>query len=996
MSVPLKLIKPDAAPRFKEPAYFTPTNAHPTASSPIRELFMKRQIHGLLPLLSILLLVVGCISAPSQQALAQNADTHASSKSAVKTIPFPKPIELDPKQPGQVEDFILAGPDTTSVIISLTDPQPYRFPYWGGDKILQRYLKVITGQTVPIITPEQYEADTKYHGPSVYRIWMTNKVPQVEAQIGAILKDIDDDGFVIKSVGGHDLYIAGKQYWGTHFAPYDLLEKVADCRWYLFQVRFWMPEVDGNRAIGDVIPTVKMVKMPGNALIVEEPSYRARFYNRVPKHTYRLNRRDSFSHNLIHIFPVAKYGKTHPELYPLVDGKRFVPPLDKAGHFQPCISNPMTVDIAVEAASKAFDDGVSCFSLGMNDVNNFCECDKCDAMAPASIEGKNQRVAYAYAVWYNTIADRLKNKYPDKRLGTLAYASLSSLPPGSIKLDPMIVPYLTRDSAQLFDEREVKEFRELVDRWSNIASKMGIYEYAFGVGFYVPRLYNRYLLKNIQEGYGVEADGFYAECGPNWSLDGHKYWFMSKMLWNRQYDIPTLKTDFYNHMFGTASPAMRDYFEFLEETWCTQTLESNNSNYRWYYNTQQLAIFTPQKCDQALAYLQEARKQAAKDSNSEDVLKRINYFADGFEVTRQLALRYDANENIQKIVESKAPADAPELLKQFEAYLGLTSPDKVDEMRVKAGIGSFDSSAGFKLKWVTTSDYILALNTLVSKITWDIQQQWQGGSRADLNKLADQHLAKLDLTNKPRLTKLLNDIVKNRAIIFVRHLDKAPEIDGKIDVAQWGEPTFKGHLYRVYSDSEFSPHLTTIYAGATSDSPNVYLAMDNQSDTAAMAADVTDIKLDNTYPRKMSKDEAISVTRRYPKTGYYGGRINILGVGGERNGKNDRFQAELTKTNDGWQVEMQLVDGPLANRRPTIQTHLGIARYERQPVPVDKKGKPVANAKPSAICYTMMPVIAFGQTVGAGNFDSLMAFIWGPVLIYEKLPEPKEDTAVKK
>lgn len=941
--------------------------------------------------------ILGCSAATQQQALAANANIadSATAKSTQATIPFPKPIESDPDQPGKVADFILAGPDTTSVIISLTDPSPYRFPYWGGDKILQRYLSVITGVTVPIITPEQYAAQTKYHDPSVYRIWMTDKVPQVQQAIGSLLKDLDDDGFVIKAVGGHDLYISGKQYWGTHFAPYDLLERAADCRWYLYQLRFWMPKEDGVRAIGDVIPTAKTVRIPGNALMVEEPSYRARFYNRVDKHTYRLHRRDSFSHNLIHIYPVAKYGKTHPEFYPLIDGKRYVPALDHAGDFQPCISNPMVTDIAVKAASEAFDKGVSCFSLGMNDVNKFCECDQCNAMAPASIKGKNQRIAYAYAVWYNQIAARLKKKYPDKRLGTLAYAILSSLPPDSIKLDSMIVPYLTRDSAQLFDPREVKEFRELVDRWSHIATKMGIYEYAFGQGFYIPRLYNRYLLKNMQEGYGVGADGFYAECGPNWSLDGQKYWFMSKMLWNHHYDIPSVKADFYNHMFRSASPAMRDYFEFLEETWCTQTLKSQSSNYRWYYNTQQLAIFTPDKCAQAVAYLEKARKLAASDSQSADVLKRIDFFAQGFEVTRQLSLRYDANVKIKALADAKAPADSPDMLSQFEAYLGLMPPEKLDELRLKAGLGSFDTSTGFKLKWGTNADFILAMHNLVAKMTWDIQQQWKGGSLEDLHAAASKELAKLDLSNKPLLSKMLDDTLKNRAFIFVRHLDNAPDIDGKIDPAQWGKPVFKGNLYRVYSDSEFSPHQTTIYAGATDDSPKIYIAMDNQSDVSAMGADVTDISKDNTYPRKMSNDEAISITRRYPGSSYYSGRVNLIGEGGGRAAKKENFIANVSKTDQGWQAEFILLDGILANRSPSRQTQLGIARYERQPLPVDKKGEVLANAKPEAVCYTMMPVIKFGNTVGAGNFDSLMAFIWGPVLIYEKIPEPEKAALTK-
>ena len=222
----------------------------------------------------------------------------------------------------------------------------------------------------------------------------------------------------------------------------------------------------------------------------------------------------------------------------------------------------------------------------------------------------NMKIAYAFFKFYNKVAEEIEKDYPEKRLGCLAYAVLSSLPKGAIKLHPKIVPYLTRDSAQLFDKNEQREFRETVDRWNALSSRMGIYEYLYGGGFIIPRIYNRYLLKNVRDQYGVNVDGFYGEAYPNWGLDGPKYWLLSKLLWNHRLDPETLMDDYCKNMYGPAAAAMRQYFDFLEEIWCTQTLVSNRSNYRWLDDIKQIEIFPPARCDQAWKLLEEARNLA--------------------------------------------------------------------------------------------------------------------------------------------------------------------------------------------------------------------------------------------------------------------------------------------------------------------------------------------------------------------------------------------------
>lgn len=582
------------------------------------------------------LIAVSCLVRPT-----------AAADSARVVVPGPPAIV-----PAQA--LTLVGPGLRTAIVIGDSQPPYRFPYWGGHAILRQFLEYITKQPVPIIKASDAEAE-RTALPRDVRLWVGDQ-PRVRQVLGKQLDALDDDGFIIRAVG-KDVYIAGKHDWGTHFAAYDLLERFAGCRWYAPGPRFWEPAKDGVVGLFHIVPTAPTVQMPADTNIVEEPSYKMRWMRLVPRHEFRMRQRDKFHHNLSTLIPPEPFGKEHPDFFPEIQGKRYIPPAGREHDFQPCTTNPAVVEHVANAIIAHFDKNPQegSFSIGMNDSGRYCECARCRAVAPATLTDKEHRIAYAFFAFYNQVAERVAAKHPTKRLGCLAYAVLSELPAGIIKLHPAIVPYLTRDSAQLFDPREVAEFREKVTRWHSLAARMGIYEYVYGRGFVIPRLYNRYLLKNLAERYGVGVDGFYAEDYPNWGLDGPKYWLIARMLWNHKLDPEELKRDYFQKLFGPLADAMRAYFEFLEETWCTQTLESPRSNYRWMFDPKQLAIFPPAVCDKAWAMLEEAERTAQayaaatdgeKKAYCQKIAERVAYFKTTFALTRTLSQAYAARQGV--------------------------------------------------------------------------------------------------------------------------------------------------------------------------------------------------------------------------------------------------------------------------------------------------------------------------------------------------------------
>jgi len=870
--------------------------------------------------------------------------------------------------------FVLAAPGVKSAIVIPDQDPKYRFPFWGGHSILQRYLKLITGLEVPIIragTLKDKDLNSLYD----FRIWMGHQ-PSVEEVLGADLKKIDDDGFIIRAIG-RDLYICGKFIWGTHFAPYELLERFAGCRWYGPEPRFWMPKEDGMIGLFDYIPRMKEVSVPGDLNLVVEPSYRMRWMRHLPRHSFRMRQRDKYSHALVSIIPPEKYAATHPEYFPEINGQRFIPPAFRRHDFQPCISNPEVVKLVVETAIEHFQNNPEegTFSIGMNDSNRYCECARCQAMAPASLTDRSQRIAYSFFSFYNRIAEEVAKVYPEKRLGCLAYATLSLLPEGVLKLHPMIVPYLTRDSAQLFDSSEVAEFHDLVKKWSRLASRMGIYEYVYGRGFIIPRIYHRYLIENIKKRYGVGCDGFVAEDYPNWGLDGPKYWLIATMLWNNKQDYQALLEEYYRHMFGPASEVMKQYFSYLEEVWCTQTIPSTRSNYRWLNDARQLEIFSPEKCDYAWSLLEKAEKIAAKAPPEPDrpsVSERINFFKTTFSLTRLLSHRYSLSQKMDNLSDQQ---NVPEtvfpllekwfaldsLRKTYDRVMALKNalyPMEYSEMR-----SYFDRSGGT----------IKIIHQLIEQLVSQVIDPTKPVSSEEMENRINSLLTEKYKTISPELLKQLKTLVRT-GYLLVRQVQKPPVLDGVITPEEWGEPAYRGAFFESFSLDDRSPFVTTVWA--VEDGKKLFLSFDCQAETAVLGGQVTGINTDSGAYPKMLQDDTISVNFHHPGHGSHVARVNINNaIQDSRN----VTEASVNRTEKGWQVEMAFDLSKTAASKQAVRkspTWLGIARVYRIR---SADGKNV-EAKVS----TLAPIADIGGNIGGGNHPGCLYFIWGPRIVYQQ------------
>lgn len=439
-------------------------------------------------------------------------------------------------------------------------------------KTLQEYIRKSTGATLPI--------GDQTGGAALH----VGSTPYVAGQ-KLNVQTLDEDGFLLRTTDAKNFVIIGGSDWGTEFGVYDFLERYLGVRWL-------MPG-----EIGEDVPQHATLDIP-TANVRQEPVYLSRMMSPVdkietrshqaPTRWARFNRarsRINFHHNLLHVFPVEKYGTTHPELYPLINGQRLIP---KDWRWQPNLSAPAAVDIAVQEIEDYFakNPNAKSFSLGSNDSNLWDEspASKARRSGKTNVLGLED-VSDDYFLWANAVVERVLQKYPDKWFGMLAYNGLYE-PPTKVSVHPRIVPFITYERLRWSDPKAREAGHELTERWHKAAPTVGWYDYAYGLCYLLPRVWPHRMQQYLNWGAKHGVRHHYAELYPNWG-EGAKPWVYTKLQWNPNQDVDALRNDWYAHCAGEkAAPELKSYYDIWEKFWSEDIFKS-----RWYRPSEQYLPF---------------------------------------------------------------------------------------------------------------------------------------------------------------------------------------------------------------------------------------------------------------------------------------------------------------------------------------------------------------------------------------------------------------------
>ena len=499
---------------------------------------------------------------------------------------------------------------------------------------LAKYLEKSSG-----VKFERYQEDHKTNANLIrINLGLTDYVKNLNLK----LKTLDEDGFIITFPDSRNIVIAGCSDYGVEFGVYEFLEQFLGIRW-LFPGE-----------LGEHIPFHKELIITPR-VIKQQPAYLSRLlsghgdFNRGKGEQYwwarhnRMRGRVKFSHSLWQIFPPDLYGKSHPEYYPEINGKRLIPSPKSHINWQPCFSATGSVETAIEFINIFFEKNTSSyyerypsaysFSLGVNDILGYCECAKCKEKDNGKLNQfgfKNH--SNSYYEWCNAIIAGVRKKYPEKYFGCLAYFCVAS--PPDKKLDSRLIPYITEDRMQWVSPEREKASKKLLEEWQSKASAIGWYDYIYGSQYHIPRIYFHKMGDYLKYGNSHKIKHFYAEAYPGtaWK-EGPKLYVTLKLLWNPQQDVDELLDEWYDATVGkAAAPYLKTYFQLWEDFWTKKVPKSKWFNRKKHFtylpfdDSAYLDLLTEDDMTKCKKLLQEVLKRAKTAKQKQRAAKFLDSF----------------------------------------------------------------------------------------------------------------------------------------------------------------------------------------------------------------------------------------------------------------------------------------------------------------------------------------------------------------------------------
>ncbi len=389
--------------------------------------------------------------------------------------------------------------------------------------------------------------------------------------LNLVSEGMTSDGFVIDFPDNETVAIVGATDQGTAFGVYDFLERFVDVRW-LFP-----------GPLGEDVPKSNNLEVECST-VREEPVFFSRqmsgFPNRIQKEWashMRLLGHIKMHHNMNQIFPPEKYTRTHPEFFPIINGKRFLPSNNHTHGWQPCFSAKGLVEEAANNICRYFEKYPEqrIYSLGINDFVGICECKLCKAKE----SGRRNFVGYRdrsdpYFEWANAVAEKVLQRFPDKWFGCLAYDNILEAPRNN-PVHPRIIPFMTYDRMKWIHKPTEKIGHQVTQAWAEKTKELGWYDYIYGSPYHVPRIYFHKMAEYYCFGADNGVSAFYAEACPNWG-EGPKLYLAAKLMWNPYIDVDATLKDWYVRAVGEAAASdLAEYYRLWEDFWTRRILKAD-------------------------------------------------------------------------------------------------------------------------------------------------------------------------------------------------------------------------------------------------------------------------------------------------------------------------------------------------------------------------------------------------------------------------------------
>lgn len=428
---------------------------------------------------------------------------------------------------------------------------------------LQSFLQQMTGAKLPVVTDQETAAPREIlvgDNAHLRKLATTIDVPSLGLE-----------GYVIRTVGDH-LVIAGGALRGNLYGVYGLLEDHLGCRWFAPGVSR-IPRQQ-RLALGQI----DQRKVP--ALEYREPytfecfdgDWCAR--NRVNSSLGRLEAKHGgkikfgdgfFVHTFDRLVPPGKHFDGHPEYFSLIKGKRL------KSRSQLCCTNEDVIRLCTEGILEAMrkQPDAFVFSVSQNDWANYCQCDKCQALA----KEEGSQIAPVLQL-VNRVAEKVEKEFPQKAVETLAY-QWTRKAPKSLRPRPNVIVRLCSIECcfshplATCDSPANRSFHEDADAWAKVANRLWVWDYVTDFSHYLlPFPNQRVRNKNIKFFIEHHVTGIFEQDTyntPQSELAALGGYLTAKFLWNPDYDQETAINEFLEAYYGKAAGPIRKYLDLLHD-----------------------------------------------------------------------------------------------------------------------------------------------------------------------------------------------------------------------------------------------------------------------------------------------------------------------------------------------------------------------------------------------------------------------------------------------
>lgn len=474
-------------------------------------------------------------------------------------------------------------------------------------------------------------------------------------------EQLGNEGFLIRTLPGGDILIAGNSPRGTIYGVYSFLEKSIGFKAFTGDVEKFdfrnSPKIDN-------IDTMQIPAFEYRDVYFR-PAFNAEF---CIKNKLNLSMADiserrggcmrfhSVGHTFWKLIPAETYFEEHPEYFALSEGKR--------APEQPCLTNPRVFEIVRKNLIDQIKKNPDCnvFSVAQNDVPLCCECEECRKIneREGSEAGTN--------IWFvNKLAESIEKDYPHVLLHTFAYRFTKTAPKYLKPKDNVIVRLcnIECDWSRPFEDLAKDEssathdFLKNIEEWSKIAKRLYVWDYAVNFHNYplpFPNIYQ--MAANIkmfaEKGVsGLLEQGNYS-FGGGAALDELKVYLAARLMWDPKEDARQIVNEFCDHVYGRGGRYISEYIDLMTEA---------VSGYKMtLYDNADAPYFTDELVRKCTELFEKARSAA----ESEAVLERIEKESLSVEYLRIVRMEDDKKrkEEVEKFAEKLRRCGITEIMEK--------------------------------------------------------------------------------------------------------------------------------------------------------------------------------------------------------------------------------------------------------------------------------------------------------------------------------------------